>query len=280
MVLSESFHVAVPTAFHQDESLNVKSTLRHITSLYKQGVRSVLVCGTTGEQHSLTTREKEDLIHAIHEDVTLTQKMEIIFGISSTRQKDAEELAAMVRPTFIAGIMIGYPPYIQPSQIEAIAYTEAIIRQADKPAILYNNPPRTGFDLSQESIEELFHNHSHIVGLKEAGAKDRDTIQALKRSASDLQIYAGGEQGLARKVEMGFDRLSSIAGNVAPVEMMQWFQALQQSNSEPLDPERLSKTIAKVMEEVYNERAAIQNLKEELNHRDQKMGSCRRPIGN
>lgn len=280
IMLLEPFHVAVPTAFHQDESLNVEDTLRHIISLYEQGVNSVLVCGTTGEQHSLTFQEKEQLMHAINMETELTQKMEIIFGISSTRQQEAEALATMVHTTSIAGIMIGYPPYIQPSQREAIGYTKAITLLADKPAILYNNPPRTGFDLSTESVHELFHAHQNIIGLKEAGAKDRHTIQSLKASSPELLLYAGGEQKLATKVEMGFDRLSSIAGNLAPTEVLHWFQTLQRSNFDRLGQEWLPESITKVLENVYNEGAAIQNLKEELNRKGQVMGSCRRPIGN
>jgi len=44
--LNHSLHVAVPTAFD------------HAERLQKQGIKSVLVCGSTGEQHSLTLTEK------------------------------------------------------------------------------------------------------------------------------------------------------------------------------------------------------------------------------
>ena len=50
--LVNEYHIAVPTAFYDNEDLNTEATLQHIRNLYDQGVKSVMVCGTTGEQHS------------------------------------------------------------------------------------------------------------------------------------------------------------------------------------------------------------------------------------
>jgi len=64
-MLTEKIHIAVPTGFYEDESLNIQGTISHIRDLYKQGIKSVLVSGTTGEQHSLKLQEKIELINAL-----------------------------------------------------------------------------------------------------------------------------------------------------------------------------------------------------------------------
>jgi 4-hydroxy-tetrahydrodipicolinate synthase len=46
--LVNDFHIAVPTAFYDNEDLNTDATIQHVLNLYSQGVRSVLICGTTG----------------------------------------------------------------------------------------------------------------------------------------------------------------------------------------------------------------------------------------
>lgn len=56
--LKSLYHVAILTDFHDAEELNVKATLDHIVYLQNIGIRSVLVYGSTGEQHSLTLEEK------------------------------------------------------------------------------------------------------------------------------------------------------------------------------------------------------------------------------
>lgn len=265
----------MPTAFFEDESLNVQGTIRHIRDLYKQGVKSVLVSGTTGEQHSLTLQEKIDLLNGLELEEELITKMEIIFGVASIRQKEAEELAETILHTKISGIMLGYPPYVIPTQEEAIVYTKRIMHLSNKPTILYNNPKRTGFDLSEESILQLSR-IDLVVGIKDAG--NREKVERIKNGIdrTDFYFYAGGEVDLEEKVVYGYDRLSSIAGNVSPTEISQWFQKMvmkQQVSKQE------SEKIEAIMEQVYQGNAIV-NLKKVLNGTGIPMGICRGPIGN
>jgi len=209
IMLKETFHIAVPTAFFEDESVNIQGTIDHIRDLYKQGVKSVLVSGSTGEQHSLNLKEKIEIINSLVLEEELINNMEILFGVSSIRQKEAEELARKIRTTKISGILLGYPPYVLPTQEEALVYTKTIINLSNKPTILYNNPKRTGFNLSVNSIIQLS-KIELVVGLKEAGNKEKVGLLKNDINRSNFHFYAGGEVELEEKVLQGFDRLSSL----------------------------------------------------------------------
>lgn len=274
-MLTEKVHIAVPTAFFEDESLNVQGTLDHIRSLYKQGITSVLVSGTTGEQHSLDLQEKVEIINSLEKEKELTHNMEIIFGIAAVRQKEAEALAEKIRHTKISGIMLGYPPYVIPTQEEAIIYTNRLIHLSQKPTILYNNPKRTGFDLSENSIIELS-KHDLVVGIKDAGNKEK--VENIKNSMDkqNFHFYAGGEVGLEEKVLSGYNRLSSIAGNAFPVEINHWFQSVLME--QPISSQE-RKTIDSIMDQIYKGNAIV-NLKKILNDQGVSLGICRSPIGN
>ncbi|MGG1595542.1 dihydrodipicolinate synthase family protein [Terribacillus saccharophilus] len=274
-MLKEEYHIAVPTAFYSDESLNVEGTINHIKHLYQKGVRSVLVCGSTGEQHSLSLGEKLILLEAIGKEQELVNNMEIIFGVASIRQKEAEELAKHISKTNIAAILIGYPPYIKPSQEEAIRYTEKILSSSKKQAILYNNPARTGFDLEVDTINKLL-NLKNIIGIKEAGEKSK--IEKINiESDKQYYIYAGGEQGLEDKIaHHGFNRLSSIAGNLDPEGIRNWFEVLlkgQNHRGEELEE------MKNLLDTIYAGSLLV-NLKKELNSRGEDLGVCRSPLGN
>lgn len=273
-MLTDQFHIAVPTAFYNDESLNTHGTISHIKNLYNQGVRSILVSGTTGEQHSMTLQEKLEIIDALESEEALISNMEIIFGAASTRLKEAEVLAERIGSSKMAGIMIGYPPYIVPSQQEAMVYTKRLIEISQKPVILYNNPNRTGFDLSEESIVELSR-MSWVVGIKEAG--DKEKVRRLKGiiQREDFYFYAGGEVNLEDKAACGYNRISSMAGNVYPVEISQWFNKLL--TNQDISPQE-SETVRSIMEQVYQGNPIV-NLKKILNDKSIPMGSCRGPIG-
>ena len=71
--LVNDYHIAVPTAFYDNEDLNTEATLQHIRNLYDQGVKSVMVCGTTGEQHSLSLAEKLQLLESLGADSSLPE---------------------------------------------------------------------------------------------------------------------------------------------------------------------------------------------------------------
>ncbi|MFA1819443.1 dihydrodipicolinate synthase family protein [Virgibacillus oceani] len=273
-MLKEKVHIAVPTAFFEDESLNVQGTINHIRNLYEKGVKSVLVSGTTGEQHSLNLQEKMNIIHGLEQENKLINNMEIIFGVASIRQKEAEALAEKIRDTKVSGIMLGYPPYVIPSQDEAVAYSERIIQRSNKPVILYNNPKRTGFDLSVKSIIRLSKKEL-VIGIKDAGNKEK-----MERIKNDLHrdhfyYYAGGEVELEEKVSYGYNRLSSIAGNIVPFDISQWFNKLllkRQLNEQEM--EKIELTI----EQVYQGNAIV-NLKKVINQKGVPIGICRSPIG-
>ncbi|MFP5108522.1 dihydrodipicolinate synthase family protein [Neobacillus sp. C211] len=274
-MLKETFHIAVPTAFFEDESVNIQGTIDHIRDLYKQGVKSVLVSGSTGEQHSLNLKEKIEIINSLVLEEELINNMEILFGVSSIRQKEAEELAKKIRTTKISGILLGYPPYVLPTQEEALVYTKTIINLSKKPTILYNNPKRTGFNLSVNSIIQLS-KIELVVGLKEAGNKEKVGLLKNNINRSNFHFYAGGEVELEEKVLQGFDRLSSIAGNISPMEISQWFNKML-TKENITQQERVK--IETIIQQVY-QGSPLVNLKKGINQKRIPMGICRSPIGN
>ncbi|TDQ40665.1 dihydrodipicolinate synthase family protein [Aureibacillus halotolerans] len=273
-MLKENYHIAVPTSFSQNEELEVDNTINHVQNLYEQGIKSVLVCGTTGEQHSLTVAEKIELIEAL-DDHDVTKNMEILFGVSAVRQKDAVILAKAIRKSNIAGIMLGFPPYIVPTQDEMITYTTKVIEAGQKPTILYNNPPRTGFDLAEETMITLFNNVDLIIGVKEAGQKSNDSLAHIKKSCPGIFLYAGGEVNLESKLKSGFNRLSSILGNVDPEGIREWFNRLQLGEEDQLKDQK----VTHLLQSLFTDCSVIIHIKEALNKQGTQIGICRSPLG-
>lgn len=274
-MLNEVLHVAVPTAFYKDESLNTEGTIGHIKDLYAKGIRSVLVCGSTGEQHSLSLAEKGELLEALMTEEDLLDQMEVIFGVSAIRQAQAEELAKRIRPTKIAGILLSFPPYLLLSQKEALIYAEKVIKSAEKPVIIYNNTRRTGFDLAIESLAQLSQS-KWVIGLKEA--REQERISLLKESITkeDFYFYAAGELGLEEKIHAGYSRLSSVSGNVYLYETQTVLQKLLDHQS--LTPEE-KKQWETIVKNVYSV-TPLPDMKKRLNEEGAQLGICRSPLGN
>lgn len=273
--LVNDFHIAVPTAFHENEDLNTEASLQHVMHLYEQGVKSVLVCGSTGEQHSLSLPEKLQLLESIDEASFLPDDLEILFGVASIRQKEALQLAEKVNASpKITGVLLGFSPYILPSQKEARLYVEAIAKVIDKPIILYNNPRRTGFNLELDTFAELI-KLPNIIGIKEAGDSGR-IPELISAAEKKIYVYAGGEIDLDKKVALGATRLSSMAGNLYPTEVEAYFTDLLHGR---LDEEK-NAGIEEKIHSVFAQNPIIY-LKNEITKQTQiDMGIARSPLGN
>ncbi len=216
------YHIAVPTASYDNEDLNTEATLQHVMHLYDQGVKSVMLCGSTGEQHSLSLAEKLQLLESLDAVSSLPDDLEILFGVASIRQQEALQLAGKVNASpKISGVLLGFPPYILPSQKEAKLYVEAIAKVINKPIILYNNPRRTGFNLELDTFAELI-KLPNIIGIKEAGDSAR-IPELISAADKKIYVYAGGEIELDKKIALGASRLSSMAGNLYPEEIEAYF---------------------------------------------------------
>ena len=273
--LVNEYHIAVPTAFYDNEDLNTEATLQHIRNLYDQGVKSVMVCGTTGEQHSLTLAEKLQLLKSIDAATFLPDDLEIIFGVASIRQKEALQLAEKVNASAkINGVLLGFSPYILPSQKEARLYVEAIAKVIEKPIILYNNPRRTGFNPELDTFAELIR-LPNIIGIKDAGDSAR-IPELISVADKKIYVYAGGEIDLDKKIALGANRLSSMAGNLYPSEVEAYFTDLLRGRADKTKN-------AGIEEKIHNDFSdnPIIYIKNEITkHTQIDMGIARSPLGN
>lgn len=265
------FQIAVPTSFHADESLNYQATMQHMMHLYEQGTRSVLVCGSTGEQHSLRLEEKKKLLEHI-DQYDFPDDLEIIFGVSSTRQLDAVELSKEIAEnTKISAIMLGFPPYLMLSQEDALQYCNVVIHAAlDKSVILYNNPRRTGFDLQVETMIKILKNPA-VVGVKEAGDMDK-VHQLWAQMDRNILIFYGGDDDLVQAVVKGYNALSSIVGNVYPKEIAAYFGQIKEKPY-------INREVQNKIDELYT-KPLLPYIKKLISQKENVVfGKCRLPLG-
>lgn len=109
-----NFHIALPTPFREDESLKVEGFEPIVEYLKENGIGSLLISGSTGEQHSLSIEERLDIIDYFNQRKFVN--VELIFGVAATRTRDAARLIQALEYSVFDAVMIGFPPYIRPTQ--------------------------------------------------------------------------------------------------------------------------------------------------------------------
>ena len=219
--------------------------------------------------------EKLQLLESLDAASFLPDDLEILFGVASIRQKEALQLAEKVNANpKISGVLLGFPPYILPSQKEARLYVEAIAKVINKPIILYNNPRRTGFNLDLDTFAELI-KLANIIGIKDAGDSAR-IPKLISVTDKKIYVYAGGEIDLDNKIALGATRLSSMAGNLYPTEVEAYFTDLLRGCADKTKDAGIEEKI----HNVFADNSIIYIKNEITKHTQIDMGIARSPLGN
>jgi 4-hydroxy-tetrahydrodipicolinate synthase len=263
-----NFHIALPTPFRDDESLNVAGFEPIVKYLTESGIGALFVSGSTGEQHSLSIEERIEIINYF--DQMQFADVELIFGVASTRTRDAVRLIQALEGSVFDAVMIGFPPYIKPTQQQAVAYVDELLSHTSKEVILYNNPSRTGFDLSPEALHDLIGRHNNILGFKEAGDVQRHRGAVFPEG---FVRFAAGDANLVANIAIGgCNGLSSMVGNVFPQAMKLAFEALLEGGT--VDVEAIERMVAQVMQS-----QPLVQIKGHYNQLGMETGCCRAPLG-
>lgn len=265
-ILMRNFNVAIPTPFHEDERLYLVGFDAIVEHLKNSGIHSLLICGTTGEQHSLSIDERLQIIEYVNQ--RKFEDVELMFGVSAVRTSDAVKLMKHIEKTNIDSVLIGFPPYIRPTQQQAVYYVDELLSHTSKEAVLYNNPGRTDFNLSEKALKDLISRHPGIRGLKEGG----DVLRHKQTEFPDhFILFAAGDVEFPKMLSNGCNGLSSMAGNVYPEEIRESFSSL--SENKPVNLDRINDLI----DEVTNHHT-VMNIKNHYKKIGIPAGSCRSPM--
>lgn len=211
-----SYSVAIITPFRQDDTIDEQGIHQMVQYYVKQQVPALLVGGSTGEQHSLSLEERILLYQRTRQ--AAPADIPLYAGVAAIRTRDAVRLAMEAEKAGHAAIMLGFPPYVRPSQREAALYVEAVCSATALPVMLYNNPVRTGFNLEPQTLIALAKKFPQIKALKEAG--NPDVVKGVtEKLGEDFQVLSGIDATIADYFAKGYNGLTSVAGSLFPAEM-------------------------------------------------------------
>jgi len=267
-----SYSVAMVTPFNQQENLNIDGIYSLIDYYKRNKVHSLLVSGSTGEQHSMTVEERKILFAEVKK--ATKDDLLVIGGVAAVRTIDAINLAKAAQSSNLNGIMLGFPPYLRLNQKEAYSYVEQICAVTDLPIMLYNNPPRTGFNLELDTLFKLVEDFPQILALKEAGNPENATL-VKKQLGSSFMILTGFDIQLLDNLQNGYDGITSIIGNIYPLEMGNIVQYLKTSQLE-LAEIHFAKLLPNI--QTITELGMIRAIKYVLEEKQIQAGICRSPL--
>lgn len=203
---------AIITPFN-DGGIDYEALRRNLDFQYENGVSAVVVCGTTGENATLSSNEHEELVRRTVREVN--GRMKVITGVGSNNTQTALRHAEDAKFAGADAILMVTPYYNKTSQKGLIEHFSYVADRVDIPMILYNVPSRTGMSISADTYKTLSE-HPNINGVKEASGDFSLIASTVSKCGDDLFLWSGNDDNTVPMMSLGALGVISVASNILP----------------------------------------------------------------
>ncbi|MEB7066138.1 4-hydroxy-tetrahydrodipicolinate synthase [Mammaliicoccus sciuri] len=224
--------VALTTPF-TNEDVDYEAFENHIEFLIENGVKSIIINGTTAENPTLTSEERNTLLECGIKKVN--GRVPVIAGTGTNNTQASIDASIKAKELGADAIMLITPYYNKTSQRGLIAHFTKIADEVALPVVLYNVPSRTNMTIDIETVLKLSEN-PYIVALKDATG-DLEYAKTLKQQLpSDFALYSGNDDNMLDYYQLGGAGLISVVANAIPQETQQLYDyvvndQLEQANT-------------------------------------------------
>ena len=189
-----------------------------------EGINAIVVCGTTGENPTLSDDEHRECIRFCVERVA--HRVPVIAGTGSNDTAHAIEMTKYACSVGADAILCVTPYYNKATQAGLVAMFNAIADASTVPMIVYNVPSRTGCGIEPATYVELA-KHPRIAAIKEANGDISKIAKTAQLLGGALDIYSGNDDQIVPIMSLGGLGVISVLSNVAPRKTVEicdrWF---------------------------------------------------------
>ena len=204
---------ALVTPFYRGE-VNYPMLQQLLRFQMDAGIRTIVICGTTGEAPTLSDREKLELFRRAKDCVG--ENCQIIAGTGSNDTRHAVALSRAAEQTGVDGLLLVSPYYNKAPHEGLAAHYRAIAKAVDIPCILYNVPSRTGVDIPVSVYRQLSE-IPNIAGVKEASG-DIGKVSAILRECPGFTVWTGNDDQIVPAMALGARGVISVVSNLLPAK--------------------------------------------------------------
>jgi len=221
----QGVYPAVSTQFHPDQSLDLNASQQMLDRLITEGIHGIIVCGTVGENCSLSAAEKRQVLSAAKEVVN--GRVPLISGVAETTTALAASYAKDAEKIGIDGLMV-LPGMVYRSQPhEAIHHLLQVAKNTALPVMVYNNPVSYSVDISLDSMAILAE-QPNIVAVKESTEDTRRISELYNRFGDRFTVFSGVDDIALESLMLGATGWISGLTNVFPQESVAIYNLAKQ----------------------------------------------------
>lgn len=186
-----------------------------INYLIDGGVHGLFITGTTGEFYGLTPEEKREIYQ-----VTLDEtrgRVPIYAGTNGITTRESVMLTQLAEECGMDAVSILTPMFITPTQEQLISHYKTIAANTSLPVLLYNNPPKTGVNLTAPTVAKLAE-VPNIVSIKDSSGDLTLTAEYIRltRGIDNFNVLMGRDTLIYGALCYGAAGSIASCANVAP----------------------------------------------------------------
>ncbi|MEO6785642.1 MAG: dihydrodipicolinate synthase family protein [Chthoniobacteraceae bacterium] len=239
---------ACTTQLKKDQSLDLPATARHLEALIRSGVSGLVMCGSLGENQTLSPDEKLAVIRCAVE--TSRGRVPVLSGVAESSTLAAIHYVRDVAAFGAGGVMLMPPMSYKGDAREALAYFRAVARGGELPVMIYNNPISYGNDITPAMFAELA-DEPALVALKESSGDPRRITEIHNAIGGRYAVFTGVDDLILESSILGIDGWVAGTGIAFPAEnqhlweltragrwdearkFFRWFQPLMKLDTHP-----------------------------------------------
>lgn len=222
---------AMITSFNNDGSLNIENSVAIAHHLLDNGSDGLVVCGTTGENPTMSKEDKLALFTAIAKECG--HKGTIIANVGTNDTKSSVNFVKEVsKIDGIDGLLVVVPYYNKPNQQGQYLHFKAIAEATTLPIMVYNVPSRVGTGIFPTTLAQLHSEYPHVCAIKEASGNLMISSEIKRLMPEDDFMVYSGDDGLTLPIlSVGGTGVISVVSHVAGQDMNDMIAAFEEGNN-------------------------------------------------
>ena len=217
------------TPFDEDERVDVKALQKMTNYLIEAGVHGVFPLGSTGESYGLSYEKKKEIIETVVE--ATNKRVPVYAGTGAITTKETISLTRLATEIGVDAVSVITPFFITLNDQELYNHYQAIASSTNLPIILYNNPARTGINLSVDLVVKLS-KIDNIVGIKDSSGDMTQGAEYIRRTDDDFAFLAGRDTLIFAFLSYGGKGAVPATANIVPQIAVKIYEEYKKGNSQ------------------------------------------------
>ncbi len=207
--------VALVTPFNEDLSVDFESLSKLVNFNIENGTNYLVVLGTTAEAATLSSEEKQQVIHhIIKENVG---RLPLVLGIGGNNTMEVKKQIQAADLSAFEAVLSVSPYYNKPNQ-EGLYQHYKVLSETGKKIIIYNVPSRTGQNIEAATTLRLANDFPNLIMIKEAAPNIAQYFDILRKKTDAFSLVSGDDEFTLPVTLAGGNGVISVIGQAYPKE--------------------------------------------------------------